>query len=122
MTVGSGDSYIRVLTFGRGSALFVYAVCVAEWRGRIAPRWMIQIGNASYSIYLGHELALFATRYVSWQLGVSTPVGGWLTILAALLATIGIGLVSYRFFERPATVFLHEQIKSALRPRRFAVE
>jgi exopolysaccharide production protein ExoZ len=114
MTV-NGDSYIRVLTFGVGSALLVYAVCVAEWRGRIAPWWMITIGNASYSIYLGHEVTLFATRYASWQLGVSTAIGGWLTLLAALLATIGMGLVSYRFFERPMTAFLHGQIKLMLR-------
>lgn len=112
---GVGD--YRVLTFGLGSALVVYAICVAEWYGRIAPRWLIEIGNASYSIYLGHEIALFATRYASWQLGVSTAIGGFLTLLAALLASIGIGLVSYRLFERPMTVFLHSQIKGALRPR-----
>lgn len=106
---------IRVLTFGLGSAFAVYAICVAEWRGTIAPRGLIAIGNASYSIYLGHDFTIYATHYAALWLGISSPLGGFITLFAALTTSVGLGLVSYRYFERPITKFLHVRIDCAFR-------
>lgn len=80
---------VRVLTFGSGGALILYALVVLEVDAKvILPRPIEALGNASYSLYLWHWplLAIFT----EWALG-------WYGIAAI----VAFSFVSYRLVEFP---------------------
>jgi peptidoglycan/LPS O-acetylase OafA/YrhL len=91
----------RVLLFGVPSALIVYgAVAVERVRGWTLPRWLLTVGDASYSIYLAH-LPLFS--WTCLRLGNWNPDVGhhliWLSVLAA--AGLVAGFTIHLAAERP---------------------
>jgi exopolysaccharide production protein ExoZ len=111
----------RVVTFGIGAALIVYALCAAEVAGRAtAPRWAVKLGDASYSLYLCQEITLFTTRYVLVQLGLLQALWGIPALVLALAVTIATALASYRLIERPVIGSLQRltSIKRRLGTRR----
>jgi exopolysaccharide production protein ExoZ len=91
--------WYRVLLFGLPAAVLLSGYVEMESRcAMTAPRWLIYIGTASYTIYLSHFLLLtllFAAlmRY-DW---LPTP---WLDVLVLAL-TLGIGIAAYHSVERP---------------------
>jgi exopolysaccharide production protein ExoZ len=55
----SDTSGLRVLLWGLPAALIVFCIVALEDRfGTIWPKWMLLIGDASYSLYLIHILVL----------------------------------------------------------------
>jgi len=89
----------RVVVFGPAAVLVVYGALQFEDRiGGWLGRRLVQLGDASYSIYLSHGIAMFGVMYpIAWVMhfdGDMTMVGG--IVLAALF-----GLVVYRWIERP---------------------
>jgi peptidoglycan/LPS O-acetylase OafA/YrhL len=75
-----------MMIFSRGSAL----------NAHLGSSPLTLIGNLSYSIYLWHWPILTAIRYTVERYELT-----FLEILAALLATAVISVVSYRYVERP---------------------
>lgn len=62
------------------------------------PRWLIRLGNASYSIYLFHMFAVVgALKIVSFFL----PDAYWFSVVVAVIGSVGLGLVVYHFIEAP---------------------
>jgi exopolysaccharide production protein ExoZ len=99
--VASNPEACRVLLFGVPSALIVYgAVAVERVRGWTLPRWLLTVGDASYSIYLAHLPAFSWTclRMGNWNPGVG-PHLIWLSVLAA--AGLMAGFVIHLAAERP---------------------
>jgi len=84
----------RVMTFGIGSALLLYAVLRLEISGRKAPTWLQRIGDVSYSIYLWH-LIVFGAVYA--VLSASPSV-----FMLALAVLIVWGLACHAVIEVPA--------------------
>lgn len=95
------DQDYRVITFGIGAAFIVYAACVAEIRGLVAPRWLRFLGDASYSIYLAHVLALDIVRYIMDRAAMTGSLNLCIVLVVALLAAVGLGVASYILLERP---------------------
>jgi peptidoglycan/LPS O-acetylase OafA/YrhL len=96
----AGDR-LRVLVFGPPAVLVVYAAVAAEGRWpRRVPRWLLRTGDASYSLYLVHYVAVIAAVVV----GMKTPhtrlphLAGLALTLAAMLA---LGFAFYALVERP---------------------
>lgn len=93
----------RVLTTGVGCAGLLALACWLEQQGRVAPRWLVAWGDASYTVYLLHFLAISLveqTGWVSWFMGASL----WLCELAWWLFVVGFCLFCLLFFravERP---------------------
>ena len=91
--------WYRVLLFGLPATLFLYGCVELERQRKItAPRWLIGLGDASYSLYLSHFLmmSLFFARF---PLYVTLPV--WLLDLIVLALALGVGLLGHRWIERP---------------------
>lgn len=93
---------VRVL-LGFGFALMI--VCVGLWERKacraIWPSWLLWVGDASYSIYLGHSLIVFALV----DLGSQAIAGGLVTRYAvamgsSLAAVLACGLL-WLWVERP---------------------
>lgn len=99
----------RVILFGPVSAVILAAALTCEKNRRPAPRWLVAIGDASYSIYLSHVLVLSALGRV-WA-GIAVP-GRWdnaLTLPLLAAAAIGAGLASHRWLERPVLEFFRRR-------------
>jgi peptidoglycan/LPS O-acetylase OafA/YrhL len=96
------DTAERAILFGMPMAFLVFFLMIRERRLRIRPpRWMVAIGDASYSIYLSHVLVLGALGRL-WSAfrspGLLANAAG-LALLAA--GTIAAGLASYAWLEKP---------------------
>jgi exopolysaccharide production protein ExoZ len=95
------DSRVRVLLFGPSCALLVYAAAAAEViRARSMPRWLLGIGNASYSLYLTHPNSHMAMIAVWMALPAPRPgPNAWLP--AMFFASVGFGYLFYLLVEKP---------------------
>jgi len=109
----------RAFVWGGPAILIVFSAIVLETTTRIPRiRWMHEIGDASYSIYLTHLFTLAVLTKAWGILGLSNT--GWplfLVYFAAgtLLSTV-VGIGSYRLIERP---LLHA-LRALWRPGRAA--
>jgi len=96
----------RVVTFGIGAAFIVYAACVAEIEGLLAPRWLRFLGDASYSIYLVHVLALDGARFIMDRAAITGSFERCTVLLIAMLATVCFGGASFILLERPLLSYI----------------
>ncbi|HBE92444.1 MAG TPA: acyltransferase [Gammaproteobacteria bacterium] len=96
------DGWPRVMLFGIPSVLAVYGVVAMEMKsGRQFTGWLKIIGDASYSIYLSHLLVISAMGRIwstIWQQGL---LDNGVAMMAILLMVLIVGIISYRFLERP---------------------
>jgi len=100
----------------QGGLGFVILMCFLSTEGRIPfPRWVLAIGDASYSLYLFHPyiVQLVSKKIVSFD--VLTPLS-----LATLFATIGacflFAIASFVLVERPSNEFLRRTFLSRGKP------
>ncbi len=95
------DEAWRALTWGVPAAMIVAGAVGLEMRlGCFRSLALKRLGDASYSIYLFHPIAVAA---VAHTLGYGQP---WLFIPAALAAAILAGLAGRARIERPLIAFL----------------
>jgi peptidoglycan/LPS O-acetylase OafA/YrhL len=82
--------------------LTVLALALRESAGRTTPAWLGNLGDVSYSTYLIHFPLQLSLALVAAQFAL-TPAffmnGG--VMIAFLVVLIGLGALSYRYFERP---------------------
>jgi exopolysaccharide production protein ExoZ len=83
---------------GAVGALFLRTLVDRAISAVWTPRWLQQIGDASYSIYLGHFLVVAALSRVLFAV---MPGQAVLSCTTCLLAANVAGLASYRWVERP---------------------
>jgi exopolysaccharide production protein ExoZ len=98
-----------VIAWGIPATLLVAGLVTLEVRGGIATwPFLTVLGDASYSIYLTHGFALSVTRkFVGEQ---NYPA----VLVLGSLASIVLGLVVWRYLERPITNALKDQRRVAL--------
>jgi exopolysaccharide production protein ExoZ len=95
----------KPVLYGLPSLLAVAAVLAFERRAGGIPNWPVlqTLGDASYSIYLWHTLALSVAARVGHMLALPAP----LVIAMNITAGLGVGLVAYRLVERPLIRWMH---------------
>jgi peptidoglycan/LPS O-acetylase OafA/YrhL len=100
----------------QGGLGFLILMCFLSTEGRIPfPRWVLAIGDASYSLYLFHPYIVqsVSKKIVSFE--VLTPLS-----LATLIATIGacflFAIASFVLVERPSNEFLRRTFLSRGKP------
>lgn len=103
----------RAFYWGVPGTLLVAGVVLLESRGRMfSSRTLHLLGDASYSIYLTHILALGVFRVV-WAKTVSLDVNGWqmgaFLVLGMAVCTVT-GLVFHLVIEKPLTRFLNRGV------------
>jgi exopolysaccharide production protein ExoZ len=90
----------------QGGLSLVILLCFLSMEGKFTfPRWMLAVGDASYSLYLFHPyiIQLVSRKIISFA--VLTPLS-----VIALIGTIGLcflfAIASFKFLERPSNEFL----------------
>ena len=107
LLVGSADvkTWSRFLACGVPATLIVAGVVSLERTGAVHGRDRILsfLGDASYSIYLGHLYAIILFRVVWEKLHLPTEslVSALLFVFAGVVAGGGSGAMLYQFVERP---------------------
>lgn len=74
---------------------------------------LLEIGNASYSLYLSHTFVLSGTAMCLRRLGMAG--NPWLFTAVLLVAAVVIGQLVYLYIERPMTSFVRRAFASQLR-------
>ncbi len=106
-----GTHSIRLLLFGIPSILIVSALVGLETDQIILPKFMIKLGDASYSIYLSHMI-VFVTIGKIWQrLPYNGPIFHAVMCTFMLTIVITFGLISYSFIEKPMINFFRNLIE-----------
>lgn len=95
----------RIFRLGIPSALMVFAFTFCTKgipEGLKWPRWMIEVGDSSYSLYLSHFFTIGAALAVLKGLNLLPllPPLVWIPLLLGFCALAGI--LSYRLIEKPA--------------------
>jgi peptidoglycan/LPS O-acetylase OafA/YrhL len=98
--LGLKSSSLR-LTFAIGAALVLLGAALAEPTvRRFIPKWLVTLGNASYSIYLIHDPIISVTSRILARF-VKPDMWAIAVTLSFLVAVMG-GLAYHFLFERPA--------------------
>ena len=85
-----------------GHAVVTAAVALESPLGHRTPKWLLKVGDASYSIYLVHMATALAV-FQAWRkvTALHNPAGTAATMIVATLASVGAGVLVYWFVERP---------------------
>jgi exopolysaccharide production protein ExoZ len=92
---------LRPITWGIPAACIVAGAVSLEGRlAPITPRWLLDAGDASYSIYLTHGFIVPVVYILAVATGPTTLVLP-VTLVAGLLGSAVIGRLSFAWLERP---------------------
>jgi peptidoglycan/LPS O-acetylase OafA/YrhL len=84
-------------------ALSVIPTPLSRW---LCGRWLVALGNASYALYLVHMPILSLFIHFQWVTLAFYPV--------YLALCVGVSLMSFRYFETPARLWLLKQFQARL--------
>lgn len=89
-----------------GPLLLVY--CMASKRIAMpVPRWLVGLGNMSFSLYLLHPIALGILQSLAIRPG---PNHGWAAILLMMALSVALAALSYFVIERGLCEWLKEKM------------
>ena len=112
---GVGAVSLRLLTYGIPAMIAVACLVALERPARaVLPSWVLALGDASYSIYLGHGFVLAAMAAVAVKVGGGHA--GAFILLSTIAAGVG-GLLLYFVIEMRMQVTLRRWL---LRPGKAA--
>lgn len=97
----------RVASFGMPAMFLIYGmVAVEQMRGwTMHPLWQ-RLGDASYSLYIWHQLVLFSLLAMWQKYGLIHLIPGWVSLLIWATIAFGVGISAYRYIERPLTQWI----------------
>lgn len=74
------------------------------------PKWILTLGDASYSLYLFHTFVLGATRYLAGPFMRNQPneSAGWLFMIVSLYLSSVVAVLIHKRIERPLTKWLQQ--------------
>jgi len=104
----------RIVVWGVPCAGIVGALALADSTAKPGPMWrtLSLLGDASYSLYLLHPLAITLPRRLFPHF-VNPATSPWLYAALLLAMAVGAAVLGHLLFERPVTRFLQRRITSA---------
>jgi exopolysaccharide production protein ExoZ len=113
---------MRCLEWGIPAFLLVLATAMTEDRlGRFWPRWVLLIGDASYSLYLSHLLVIaflikIFIRSHLWSVGIVRRQDEILTALVSLIVSTLVAIPLYLLIEKRITKILRRKLMGEHEP------
>ena len=109
----------RVWFFGIPAALIVVTAIASEVRGSfVAPRFVSNLGDGSYAVYLWHISILVCIRQILIAFHPAGPIAHAVVIVTTLVAIVAIGQLIFLYFERPVTAYLNARYQAYRRRAR----
>ncbi len=99
--------------------VMVSALCLEKGGWSVQNKWILTLGNASYSLYLTHALIAIAAVKVF----VSHGAHIWLALVMlplTYIVCIVVGVCAYTYVEKPVTQWLRSRIGNAAKSLRVA--
>lgn len=116
---GSWMPWQRTVAFGPASALLVYGFVAAEMRyGWVCSKAWRFLGDASYSLYIWHQLIFFTLLKLAQTYGWFKLVDGHYLVPMWIALALAWSFVSFRFVETPLRKKLEQIIAHAFARRR----
>ncbi|WEF33218.1 acyltransferase family protein [Pseudoduganella chitinolytica] len=85
-----------------GFALLIAGLGKLERNGSVTiPKWLVLIGNASYSLYLIHEQVQGLVLKACLKLGIYQTLGASFCYVLAMLGCIVAGVIAFKLIEEP---------------------
>jgi len=103
------DITMRFIFYGIPALLIVLGAAMLG--STPCPRWLVFLGDASYSIYLTHYFALMMFYWVFRKLHLFNQLLPDVVIVPAAIITVILCSFSYLLIERPMTQYLLHKIK-----------
>ena len=95
---------VFLLVFALGAFLLMSGCAVLDGKSAIRwPRGLLELGDASYSIYLVHWLAILALTSLVAYLRLDIAAAPWTYLAAHAVFALTTSIVVYLAFERPVT-------------------
>ncbi len=105
---GNWDHLWRFAVLGLPSALIVYGLVAIEGTaGKRMPAWLLRVGDASYSLYIWHQLVFAALAWATARIGGYDLLPHRLILAIWFAIAVAWGFVSYRLIEAPTVRFAH---------------
>jgi len=99
---GSWQPWQRTLAFGPSSALIVYGFLAAEIRfGWISAKAWRRLGDASYSLYIWHQLIFFCLLKLAQHHGWFEKIPGHYLVPMWMVGVLAWSFMSYYLIETP---------------------
>ncbi|HTV07474.1 MAG TPA: acyltransferase [Candidatus Aquilonibacter sp.] len=95
-------------------AVVTAAVALESPFGARAPRWLLEIGDASYSIYLVHGFVVPVVGILFARFGGRGPYILPLALMAAIIVATVAGDLVYRLIERPMIEWFRGRRRAAI--------
>ena len=96
----------RTIFYGLPVALLIYGLVALELdRGLRVPKFMVHLGDWSYSLYLCHTLSISAIGRATYTLFDPGPIVTPAYLILVTIGTILVSALTYYFFERPSIKF-----------------
>ena len=115
---GNWDFWYRTLCFSPAAALIIYGFMGLELnKGWVFHRYYQLIGDASYSIYIWHQLVLSSIMIVALDLGLFAHVSAYVLVIIWTLIAFCWGVFFYFAIEKKALVFLGKMLIENIRKR-----
>ncbi len=93
----------RTIFYGIPVALLIYGLVALELeRGLRTPKFMVHLGDWSYSLYLCHTLTISAIGRVTYTLFEPSLVVTTAYVILVTIGTILVSALTYYYFERPS--------------------
>ncbi len=103
---GMNPVWRRTIFYGIPVALLIYGLVSLELeRGLRTPKFMVHLGDWSYSLYLCHTLTISAIGRVTYTLFEPGLVVTTAYLILVTVGTILVSALTYYFFERPSIRF-----------------
>ena len=95
------EGWPRMLIYGVPAFFLVFFAIEAEKQGYILHRFLIKLGDASYSIYLSHLFIVNAIGMVFMKFWVSGHLFEFTMVVAMITLALLSGFISYKYIEIP---------------------
>jgi exopolysaccharide production protein ExoZ len=114
--VPASGPWMRVAVWGiAASAAMAGGLATERWLDPYIPRWLVVIGEASYSLYLTHGFVLPVFGLVLARLHLPTAAFGAVLIPACLVGSTVAAVFVYRYVESPITAWLRLRLRLSAR-------
>ena len=111
VSVPEGSENLRVLTWGLPAfAIVAGAVSLETHIASALPRWLLTLGDASYSIYLVHGFVVPAIGVAFAASHWNTSMAQSVTVVACLIGASFAGWLLYLGCERPFTAAFKNRV------------